>query len=457
MGTLRAWSTTVRRPDPSAPTDPTNESTEDRTHRRREPLAGAYRWLLLFMVVYCARPEDWIPGLAALHLAKVAGILAFIAFLLSIEQVRGGLLGLPKEMFYMVLLLVQLGVSAFLSPVWRGGAVQRATDFAKPVLITLVIAMVVNSIPRLRRLLFVETASVAMVVLATLIKGRASGGRLTGILNGMYQNPNDFAFAIALALPFALAFLLQTRGVIRKFFWVSVMVIMAYAVVLTASRSGLLALVMAAGVSLWEFGIKGRRHYLLVGAAVVLAAVLIFAGGLLKARFQGTFDVQDNTLSSYGSAEQRRALLKRSIVVTAEHPLFGVGVGNFQIVSGVWRVTHNAYTEMSSEGGIPAFILFLLILWRGFANVRGAKRQAQDDTEVMLFAGALEASLAGFIVGAFFESVAYLFFPYIMVACTTAMLSIVLARQSADLEPASANGLTRGRHPGAVRASAWRW
>ena len=26
-----------------------------------EPLAGAFFWLSAFYVVYCARPEDWIP------------------------------------------------------------------------------------------------------------------------------------------------------------------------------------------------------------------------------------------------------------------------------------------------------------------------------------------------------------------------------------------------------------
>jgi len=31
---------------------------------KREPLAGAFFWLSGFYLIYCARPEDWIPGLA---------------------------------------------------------------------------------------------------------------------------------------------------------------------------------------------------------------------------------------------------------------------------------------------------------------------------------------------------------------------------------------------------------
>jgi len=31
--------------------------------QNHEPLPGAFFWLCAFYVVYCARPEDWIPGL----------------------------------------------------------------------------------------------------------------------------------------------------------------------------------------------------------------------------------------------------------------------------------------------------------------------------------------------------------------------------------------------------------
>ncbi len=442
----------------TAPVETSSVPAPDAAHpvafRKPEALSGAYRWLLAFMVIYCARPEDWIPGLYLLHLAKVAGFLALVAFILSVDQVRGGLFGLPREMLLMLLLLGQLSVSAIASPIWRGGAVHHVLDFAKVVLIALVVVVSVTSLGRLRRLVFVETASVTMIVLATILKGRLNAGRLEGILNGMYQNPNDFAFAIALGLPFALAFLVAGRGIWRKLFWLSVMAMMVYAVLLTASRSGLLATVMAAGVAVWEFGIKGRRRYLPVLASMVMIAAVALEGGLLKERFLGTFNVADNVAYSWGSAEQRRQLLKRSLEVTAEHPLLGVGAGNFDVVSGAWRVTHNAYTQMSSEAGIPALILFLMILWKAFSNLRKVKELAPGHEELILFAGALRASLAGFLVGAFFESVAYLFFPYILVVCTTALVTIARANELAAGSEDAAGGLP-GSYAAACKAMGW--
>ena len=107
-----------------------------------------------------------------------------------------------------------------------------------------------------------------------------------------------------------------------------------------------------------------------------------------------------------------------------EHPLFGVGPGNFEQVSGYWHVTHNAFTQMSSEGGLPALILYVLILWHGFTNVRATKRLASRRTESSLLAGVLHASLIGYVVGSVFASVGFQFFPYILVAYTTALFSI---------------------------------
>ena len=127
-------------------------------------------------------------------------------------------------------------------------------------------------------------------------------------------------------------------------------------------------------------------------------------------------------------------MLIESLEVTGEHPLLGIGPGNFPIISGSWRVTHNAYTQMSAEGGIPAFLLYVLILWRAIANVRAVRNYRSAGKEARLFSMALEASLFAYLVGSFFASVAYLLFPYCLVAYSTGLrLSVKGVRQKQDL------------------------
>jgi O-antigen ligase len=199
---------------------------------------------------------------------------------------------------------------------------------------------------------------------------------------------------------------------------------MIYAIVQTGSRGGFLSLIVAAAVCLWEFAIRGRRGYLLVCAALVGVFVLQSSGGMLVGRLKGTFNPSADSAIAYASAQERQQLLWRSIEVTMEHPLFGVGPGNFEQLSGNWLVAHNSYTQMSSEGGIPALIFYVLILWSGFMNIRTARQFAKGQRQATLLAKGLHASLAGYVIGSFFLSVPFSFFPYILAAYTTALLWI---------------------------------
>src|SRR5215472_11427626 len=111
-----------------------------------EPLAGAYFGLLAFFVVYCARPEDWIPGLRQVPLAKITGIFALVALALSVGQARR----LPREVFYLFLLFAQLCLTVPFSSVWRGGAFNQVLEFSKVVLIVPVVVIAVSNLARLR-------------------------------------------------------------------------------------------------------------------------------------------------------------------------------------------------------------------------------------------------------------------------------------------------------------------
>jgi O-antigen ligase len=204
---------------------------------------------------------------------------------------------------------------------------------------------------------------------------------------------------------------------------------MIYTIFLTGSRGGFFALIVVAATCLWEFAIRGRRRYLLVLAALAPVMLWQFSGGMLVGRLKGTFNVDKNTAAAFESSEQRQQLFWRSIKVTKDHPLFGIGPDNFAQISGNWHVTHNSFTQMSSEAGVPALILYVLILWCGFKNLTAVNQLVRGRTESGVLARALFASLIGYAVGSFFLSVAYQFFPYFLVAYTTALLSS--ARKSA--------------------------
>jgi putative inorganic carbon (hco3(-)) transporter len=396
-----------------------------RRPKRREPLGFAYFGLVLFMVVYFARPEDWIPGLATVPVAKIAGILILLALVFSFNNIRWHM---PLEVTFLSLLVVQLWLTVPFSPVWRGGAFNVMLDFSKVLPLVIVIYGAVRSLKRLRWILFVQAASVAAIAMISIVKAHTLVGRLQGFLFGIYANPNDLAFVIDVSLPLCLALALTTRSYWKKIAWTVAMLAMIYAVFLTASRGGAIALVVVALVCLWQLGVKSRRFYLLALVPVAVIAIWLFGGTALRERFdQTSIEPATNNHSALASASalQRKELLLQSLKVTAQHPLFGVGPGNFGIVSGAWAVTHNSYTQISAEGGVPAFFLYVLIFWRGIANLRNIRKHPKTGKGIRLFSMALEATLTAYLIGSFFASVAYQLFPYCLVAYTSALLLIV--------------------------------
>jgi len=395
-------------------------STQPRASQGK-PLVAAYVALLLFMLIYFARPEDWIPGLSQVPLGKITIAIAILALALSIGQIRQRL---PRDVVLFLLLIGHLFLASVLSPVWRGGAVLATLSFAKIFCVYILMILVVTRITRLRLLIFTHALSVSAIAAVALWKGHQVVGRLEGILGGNYTDPNDMALAMTISLPLCLALLFLSKNPLWKFLWLISMTVMTYATFLTGSRSGFLALLVVAAVSLWEFAIRGRRRYLLVFTALVGVVLLESSGSLLVSRLRGTFNLKEETAAAYASAQARQELFWRSIEVTMEHPLFGVGPGNFQQVSGQWHTTHNSLTLMSSEAGVPAMILYLLILWRGFKNLRATRRLVRGRTESSVLARAMLASLAGYSVGSLFLSEAYMFYPYILIGYTAALYSI---------------------------------
>ena len=392
----------------------------------RDPVKTAFFWLALFYFVYCARPEDWIPGLKYLPLAKVTALGAILSLALCAGTTTRRIRDLPREGCYLVALVCFLILTSVLSPVWKGGALFRSLDFAKVAVVWVLTFLLVTNFERLRRILFIQAGSVAMMALVSVIKGH-NRPRLQGVVGGIYDNSNDLAFALVISLPFCFAFLLQERNLLRKLAWGVCSTVMLVALFLTASRSGFIDLVVAGSVCLWHFGVKGRRPHVLVASVIIGSLISATAGGLLERRFLAITGEVNSAVEqgALGSYNERKMLMVKSVEALTHYPLFGIGVRNFTSYSGIWKEVHNSYLQMAAEGGIPAIVLYLLFFGRGFTNLRLLQKRKDLDPKIVLFVGALHSSLVGFAVGAMFSPEAYHYFPYFAVAETSATLAFV--------------------------------
>lgn len=412
----------------------TTEAPGTRTSFRvSDPTKNAFFWLSAFFVVYCARPEDWIPGLKYLPLAKLTAIPAIWGLFASWGKTKRSYKDLPKEAKLLLYMIGLLYVGAFLSPIWKGGAIIRTIDFSKVYIAWVLIFLLVTTFDRLRRIIFIQIFSVVVVCAAALIKGHSTP-RLDGVLGGIYSNPNDLAFAIVLSMPFALAFMVTAKNALVKVFWLSGMLIMAVAIFETASRAGFIDLVISSIFTLYFFGIKGKRPYLIVGTFLVGIVIAAALGGKLYDRFAAISGDTTTERNAYGSFEDRKYLMLRAIDGIEQYPILGLGIKNFDTYSLIWHDVHMAYLQICVEGGIPVLILYLIFFYLGFKNLKILRRTKNLDPDIVLFVGALQSSLVGFVVGALFAPEAYQFFPYFAVAFTATLLQTVREQEQAPGE-----------------------
>jgi putative inorganic carbon (HCO3(-)) transporter len=156
--------------------------------------------------------------------------------------------------------------------------------------------------------------------------------------------------------------------------------------------------------------VKQNRIFLIAGLGILLAGFLVLAPGAYRNRISTTADE---------SASARTGELKRSLYLALRHPILGVGMDNFVVYSNTAHATHNAYTQVASEIGIPAAIVYVVFLVAAVKRVKRIphpRETSGKQKQLSYLAMGIHASLIGYMVTSFFASVAYLWYVYYLAA-----------------------------------------
>src|SRR5262249_18861711 len=116
-----------------------------------------------FYLVYCARPQEVIPGLSWIPLAQLTGAISVLGLILSLSRSPRKISNLPREASYLLGLIGVFFLSAIFSPVWKGGAFFATLEFSKVCILWMLAFLLITNLTRLRRIVCVQAASVAVV------------------------------------------------------------------------------------------------------------------------------------------------------------------------------------------------------------------------------------------------------------------------------------------------------
>jgi O-antigen ligase len=319
--------------------------------------------------------------------------------------------------------------------VWAGGSLsflQAIWTRAFPVY--LIVAGLVFTYSQLRQVF--RIMAWAILTLAAMAVAFGAEGERLWMAAGRFANPNDLAAVLLMGLPFWWLVIADPRSSrAYKVFAGGAIGFQLLAMAKTGSRGGILALAVVGLIVFWR---SSPRHKLLIAfaAIVAVAAAALFLPPRLKERYftlserlrevedPDDYDQerQEEAERAAGSTSARRQLLQASLALTLEHPIFGVGAGQFAVAEnesareagqrGQWQVTHNSYTEISSETGIPGLLFYLGILFFSFRALARCRRYGGDSSspyaaDLARMAICLNTALLAYAVFSAFMSVAY--------------------------------------------------
>ena len=319
--------------------------------------AARVEFAVLMLVATAPLESAFAPADGSLSVTKLVGALAFASFALNAVVARRRLyLDAGHAVVFGLLAVALLStVQAEHMP----EAVTTTTRYASFVALFLVVSQFVGDRRLQTRLAWVLSISSA-VAGALASWNFLSGETLSAQLpNG---DPNDVAFVLATTLPFTF-WLLRERGA-RRFAAVAMIAVISVSILLTFSRGALVGL--AAGL-LWTALVERKHLKVVVVGAVAAALVLGIVLQTQQNQVERGLRVKENIAGS--NVSSRLEAWDAASRLASEHPLLGVGPGNFQFHyleetgrpagTPVLRVVHNAYLDIAAELGVIAMLLFL--------------------------------------------------------------------------------------------------
>lgn len=282
---------------------------------------------------------------------------------------------------------------------------------------------------------------VALIVAATLFSLisviQVLTGRLTTILGGLVHlqsgniyaevssprasgppvaDPNFYARILLVAIPLAVALAIAEKRPRWRIAYSLAACVVTAGTLLTYSRGAMLTVAFMAILLLFAWPLRPRHAALAIIAVALMLTIL--PSNIEKRVFtlQTLLPGNENTVELDSSVEERKLLVRSGLEMFTEHPLAGVGPGNFEssfphysrLVGsaafdfhppGAREFPHGLWVEIAAETGLLGLTVFGSLLVAAFVMLLRARRDllARGDPSHAAMATGLAIALAGYL------------------------------------------------------------
>jgi O-antigen ligase len=405
--------------------------------RRRSASALSFPLFILVNAALFVRPAELITAADGLPIYKVIICLCLAVTLNPVfrQLTRKDLVNWPISLCVVGLLFAV--ILSHLCHFNFESAWSEGTTFFQIILYYLLLVALVNSPAHMQKfLLWLNVFTLLLTIVALLdyhgyihfakiiaaqetlsTDGKFTKDVLTRLAaTGIFGNPNDLSRILVIGITICIFAITEKGGSQLRFLWVGPLAVFIYALMLTYSRGGLLALV--AGLAVLFACRYGWRKTIFATIIVVPIFIALFGGR------------QTDFNASQGTGQERIQLWAEGFERLKQSPFFGIGTNKLSEEIGL--VAHNsyvqAYVEMGFLGGTFFTGAFFLSLWCIYRL--GNKRPATVDPELWRLRPYVLSIVAGTIVGMLTSTRTYTLPTYMVLGLAAAYI-----RLTADAVP----------------------
>jgi putative inorganic carbon (HCO3(-)) transporter len=419
----------------------------------RKPVIGL---LVLVFITYIRLSNvlveyHHLPSIAKFYIPFLLGIIA-MRWVVYREEPRGWQLAfVPLAIYGFV-----IGASIFYA---RNPGIARTEfdDYVKDAIMVIVIVIILQKGATLRQVIW--ALLLAGIFLGSLTTYQQLSGSFTNNFGGFanaevrnifgevndyrIQGPissNYYALVLVALVPLEIDRLVNEKARWLRFLAVWALFVTTFSIFFTFSRGGLFAMLLVIALMLIRY--PPKRAYIF--GAVILLPLLLFIlpasyferlgnltqiASIMFSQSAGDPGLQENALRG------RLSEMTVSAQVFADHPLTGVGYGNFEEYYLDYspalgldlrrenRAAHSLYLEIAAETGILGLAAFGFLLFSAFRGLNWAYKRLMDAKleNYANIAYALAVSLIGYLAGSIFLHASYFRYFWLIFAVACAL------------------------------------
>jgi probable O-glycosylation ligase (exosortase A-associated) len=423
------------------------------------PISGLY----LYMLVTYLRPQDLFGFLVILrpNIALLALTVISLAIHRRLEN-RDRITLLPNDKAFLAFLMA--AVLSNVTSVWFSSSMETTGELAKVGVFYFTAILLLDTVPRLRRYFDWYIYSVAFVSLvqiwtyltvglnrttgkggygiiiggATVLGGAGPMSKATADVNGVggyssyfYANASELGLGLCIAYPISYYLFRATANKWLRLVFLGLTGLFIWSIVVTGSRGAFVGFVATLVYILY------KEKKLIVG--LIVAAFLAAPATYLVS------DEYVNRIKSIGeykedvSVEIRFQVWRAALSMIADHPLFGVGTGNFATAYGSfykaagdlssYTSPHNIFVQVFAELGLLGIVVYLAFIAAIFylnRKTRQMLRAIDDARNLVLYTHGIDVALLGYIVAGQFITATY--YPHLFQFSVWASAIYLMAR-----------------------------